>query len=336
VARASKSAIASEPRALSLVIPTWNGGARFARLLEVLSEQDVPGGFQLIVIDSGSRDGTRERALEAGALVLDIPQAEFNHGRARNRAIAASSGEIVALLTQDALPMDASYLRALAAACAPVDGAYARQFPQPDCDPILAERLRRWSASRTEPARQSLVAGDAAASAARFAALPPMERYLACAFDNVASCLKRASWERQPFPERSFGEDVAWARATLLAGGTIAFEPAARVEHSHRISIRREFKRLYCDHRNLAELFELRTVPQWRSIPAGWAWGRRTYAELLAAQALPALEHFGWRIYSIPYALAEPTAQFLGARSLERAPQSRFWAWLDRKLRANV
>jgi rhamnosyltransferase len=336
VAPRTESAIASAPRALSLVIPTWNGGTRFARLLELLAQQDVPGGFQLVVIDSGSRDGTRERARAAGALVLEVPQAEFNHGRTRNRAIAASSGECVALLTQDALPLDASYLRVLASACAQVDGAYARQFPQPDCDPILAERLRRWSASRTQPARQSLVPGDAVASAARFASLPPMERYLACAFDNVASCVRRSSWERQPFPERSFGEDVAWARATLLAGGTIAFEPGARVEHSHRISIRREFKRLYCDHRNLAELFELRTVPEWSSIPAGWAWGRRTYADLLAAQPLSALQRLGWRAYSIPYALAEPTAQFLGARSLEQVPRSRFWAWLDRKLRAHV
>ena len=325
-------------RSRSVVIPTWNGGARFVRLLGILGEQQLEGGFELIVIDSGSSDGTPEAARTAGARVIDIPQPEFGHGRTRNRAIAESGGERIALLTQDALPMDRDYLANLFGALddQSIDGAYARQFPLPDCDPLIAERLRQWSASRNEPVIQQLVPGEAAASEQKFEALPPLERYLTCAFDNVASCLRRTTWEAHPYPERSFGEDVAWAREVLRAGGRISFEPTARVEHSHNLQIGREFKRIYCDHSNLIALFGLHNVPTWGAVWRGWKHQRGFYRDLLQGLELKPTTRLHWRLISIPHALLETAAQFLGARSHWKIQQSRFWAWADRRIRRGV
>ena len=338
------SAISAEPRPVSLVIPTLNGGARFIELLEALASQDVPGGFEFLVIDSGSVDGTPEQAEQAGARVMRIPAAEFNHGRTRNMGIAETSGSVVALLTQDALPMGPNYLGNLVRPLQladegkgpNVDGTYARQFPRPDCDPILAERLRQWSASRDEPLLQVLAPGEPDASLKLFEGLPPFERYLSCAFDNVASAMRRSSWEKIPYPEASFGEDVAWARATLLAGGAIAFEPSAQVEHSHRISMRREFKRLYCDHRNLNQLFGLRNVPSWAAVRSGWRGQAGVYRKLLASQPIGFFERCYWTLYAYPYAFQEGMAQFLGARSLWKTDESAFWNWFDARMRRGV
>jgi rhamnosyltransferase len=331
-----KSASTGEPRPLSVVIPTWNGGARFREVLLALASQDVE--HELVVIDSGSRDGTPEAARAAGARLVSIPQAEFNHGTTRNRGIALARGEIVALLTQDAVPIGPRYLDSLQKAFTGprVDGVYARQFPRPDCDPLLAERLRRWSAARAEPTLQVLAPGDPLASRKLFDALPPLERYLSCVFDNVASAVRRATWERIPFPARSFGEDVAWGREVLLAGGALAYEPSAQVEHSHRIDLAREFKRLYCDHRNLRELFDLFQVRNWRAVWHGARGQQRFYRELLEAQPLTRAERLRWRLYSIPYSYAEGAAQFLGARSHWKTQESRFWAWADRRIRRGV
>jgi hypothetical protein len=163
-----------------------------------------------------------------------------------------------------------------------------------------------------------------------------MERYLASAFDNVASAVRRSTWERHPFPARSFGEDVAWAREVLLDGGTLVFEPSAAVEHSHRIDMLREARRIYCDHRNLMELFGLRNVPTWGAVWRGWAWQRRFYAELLAGQELPPWQRLRWRAYSVPYALCETAAQFLGARSHWKTVESPFWAWADARIRRGI
>lgn len=333
------SAIRSAATRVSLVIPTWNGGARFRELLEVLAEQDLEGGFELVVIDSGSSDGTAETAARAGARVERIPQAEFNHGATRNRGIALTRGELVALLTQDAIPMGAAYLRHLVQPFDEnprIDGVYARQFPRPDCDPLLAERLRTWSAARSERELKLFAPGDPEASRALFERLPALERYLSCAFDNVASALRRSTWERIPLPARTFGEDVAWAREVLLAGGAIAFEPRASVEHSHRIRMLREFKRIYADHRNLYELFELRNVPSWRAVRSGWRWQIDHYAELLQDAGLTPSQRRFWRAYSIPYALLETTAQFLGARSHWKTRQSAFWRWADHRIRQGI
>ncbi|MEM7311233.1 MAG: glycosyltransferase family 2 protein [Planctomycetota bacterium] len=335
----SVSAIHSAPRRVSVVIPTWNGGPRFVALLEALAAQDLDDGIELVVVDSGSSDGTPERAAAAGAYVFRIPNSEFNHGGTRNRAIARSHGEIVVLLTQDAVPEGRDFLRRLVASFdgdEPVDGAYARQVPRPDCDPLLAERLRQWMASRTERELHQLAPGDPAAAQARFDELEPMDRLLACAFDNVASAVRRSTWERHPLPERSFGEDVAWAREVLLAGGRIAFEPEAVVEHSHRIEMLREFKRIYCDHRNLLALFGLRNVPSWGAVWKGWNWQRGFYRRLLADMDLPFERKLFWRAYSVPYALLETAAQFLGARSHWKTETSGFWRWADKRIRKGI
>ncbi|MHC4263863.1 MAG: glycosyltransferase family 2 protein, partial [Planctomycetota bacterium] len=183
------SAITSEARPMSVVIPTWNGGERFGSLLEALRTQSVE--HQLVCVDSGSTDGTADRARDAGAHVHTIPQSEFNHGATRNLGISICSGERIALLTQDAVPMDDTFLEAIRDAYDDprVDAAYARQFPLPEQDPILKERLRRWSASREEDVLQVLVHGDAEASRELFDSLEPLERLSRCAFENVASAV---------------------------------------------------------------------------------------------------------------------------------------------------
>lgn len=332
------SAIRADARRVSLVIPTLNGGPRFLELLEALASQEIEDGFEFLVIDSGSDDGTPEAAAAAGARVERIDKSEFGHGRTRNLGISRTSGEVVAMLTQDALPIGPDYLANLVRVFdnPRVDGAYARQFPRPDCDPLIAERLRQWSASNDEPELHLFIRGDAERSRKLFDALPPIERYTCCTFDDVASAIRRSTWERIPLPERPFGEDVAWAREVLLAGGAIAFEPSACVEHSHPIRMFAEFKRIYCDHSNLNELFDLLNVPTWKAVRAGWAWQRGFYKKLLAGARLRPFERLYWRLYSIPYALLETAAQFLGARSRRIRETSGFWRWADTKIRSGV
>jgi hypothetical protein len=122
----------------------------------------------------------------------------------------------------------------------------------------------------------------------------------------------------------------------VLAGGAIAYEPAAAVEHSHRIELVREFRRVYCDHRNLCELFGLFNVPTWKAVRSGGRAQARHYAELLGRLHLGSLERLRWRLYSIPYAFLETAAQFLGARSNWKVGESRFWRAFDRRVRRGM
>ena len=346
-ARRSGTAIRADAAAVSVAIPTRDGGARFLALLERLARQDLPGGLQLVVVDSGSRDGTPEAARAAGARVERVAPEGFQHGRTRNRALELCAGERVVLLTQDALPVGDETVRRLAAALDDerLDGAFARQVPRPGCDPLMAARLASWAASGEEAVTSTLLDApappaergpDAAAhAAARWEELTPLERYRACAFDDVASCVRRSAWEHTPFPEVPFGEDVAWAKEVLLAGGALRYEPAAVVEHSHGTRVRAEFVRVYRDHRNLSRLFGLVTVPSWTAVRRGGAAQARAYRERLDASPLGRLARWRWKTLASVHARSEAAAQFLGARApwkiREEGPSGRLWRALDRR-----
>lgn len=323
---------AYRPR-VSICIPTLNGGAEFLALLKKLEIQDYEPRAELVVIDSGSTDGTAEAAAAAGAKMLHIDKRTFNHGRARNLAIAAAEGEVLALLTQDAEPLDAHWLSQLVSAFADprVAGAYARQIPRENCSPLLRWRLEQWNAGRRERVVQEL------ASPAEYERLAPLERLARCAFDDVSSAVRRSAWERFPYEERRFGEDVAWAKRVLLAGQRIVFESDSVVVHSHEMSIWYEFRRIYADHANLHELFQVHTIPTRADLWRAFRHQRRLYARILRELDLSFWQHLRARCHSIPYAFFENLAQYLGARSARKlAEGSRFYRWLDRKLRRGV
>ena len=88
-------------RSVSVVIPVKDGEER---LEEVLAAVRAQGDLELIVIDSGSRDHSREIARAAGADLIEIPPEEFGHGRTRNLGAERASGDLICFLTQDAVP----------------------------------------------------------------------------------------------------------------------------------------------------------------------------------------------------------------------------------------
>ena len=87
---------------LSVVIPTKDGAATLPALLDALERQRVDVEVELVVVDSGSTDGTVALARERAHRLITIPPGEFNHGLTRNRGIEASRGDLVVLLVQDA------------------------------------------------------------------------------------------------------------------------------------------------------------------------------------------------------------------------------------------
>ena len=87
----------------SVVIPTLNGGSVWHQAAGALSRQQ-PAPSKILIIDSGSTDDTIQVAQKAGFQVAQIPQAQFDHGGTRNRALdQLDSPEIVVYLTQDCI-----------------------------------------------------------------------------------------------------------------------------------------------------------------------------------------------------------------------------------------
>lgn len=63
-----------KPIDLSVVIPTLNAGVRLKETIGALEEVRETMAVEIIVVDGGSTDGTRERAAALGATVVEAPR----------------------------------------------------------------------------------------------------------------------------------------------------------------------------------------------------------------------------------------------------------------------
>jgi GT2 family glycosyltransferase len=164
---------------------------------------------------------------------------------------------LVLLLTQDAIPKSPDFIQTLVHTQQKhqAAGVYARQEPYPDASPLVKKSLEQWVSGSKEPRVSSLSNPEA------FFALPPAQQHLFCVFENVAGMVQRAVWEKIPFPETPFGEDLEWGYRVLCNGYKIAYEPKAVVIHSHERPPAYTYQRTFIDHYKLYELFGLRTIP---------------------------------------------------------------------------
>jgi rhamnosyltransferase len=247
----------SSPRA-TVVLPIKNGAHHLPRLLPILAGQVLEGGLEILALDSESTDGSAALLERHRVRILHIPAESFDHGETRNLGAREARGGVVVFLTQDALPADEHVVRRLVErleADPRLAGAFARQEPRPEADPLTRRDLLSWVAARPEPRTVFLDDPE------RFDKLGPLEKYALSAFDNVASAVRRERLLEHPFAATRFGEDLEWGSRMLRLGYGLAYVPEAVVIHSHPRSARALFRRNYLGHRLLHRLFGLRTVP---------------------------------------------------------------------------
>ena len=223
-----------QPGRVVAIVPTLNGGRVWAKCMEALAKQSLPD-YSMLVIDSGSVDGTVGIAEEFGARVFRIPKVEFDHGGTRQLGVELSAdAEIVAFLTHDAVLADAGALARLidAFSDADVGAAFGRQLPRPHARPIEAHaRLFNYPAdSRTT-------------SLADIGRLGIKAAFLSKSF---AAYRRQALLAVGGFPERLIlGEDTVVAARLLLAGWKVSYQADAVVYHSHDYTPSQEFRRYF-------------------------------------------------------------------------------------------
>ena len=242
----------------SVVVLTLNAGPGFAATLDAVFAQKTDSGFEVIVLDSGSTDGTRELARARGAAVHDVPGSTFDHGATRDLGLSLAAGEYVALLLQDAVPLDDRWLAAMIEDMEGdplVAGVYGRQVPRLGSSPLA--RVLVTNAPTAGHARREQYAG----SAERYRKLPPAQRHALALFDNVSSCLRRSVWEEIPFGRTGFGEDLRWGERAIARGHKLVYEPHCAVVHSHERGPLYDLRRHYAEGRLLVDLFGLAPVP---------------------------------------------------------------------------
>lgn len=237
---------------VTVAIPVRDGGTLLAGTLRALARQTV--AHELLVCDSGSRDGSAELARSHGARLIEIAPHEFSHGGTRNLLVRESTSTHVALLTQDAEPADERWLERLLEGFALGEGVaivYGPYLPRADASFAVRAELEQWFASLSpdgRPAIERLTSGERAAPALELIGRRGF-------FTDANACLARAAWERVPFREVSYAEDRVLALDMLRAGYAKAFVPAAGVLHSHEYTPLQELRRCFDEWRGLLEVY---------------------------------------------------------------------------------
>ncbi len=216
----------------SVVIRVRDEAAALERLLGLLAAQTEP--HEVIVVDSGSTDGSAEVARRRGARVLELPAAAFSFGRALNLGAAAAAAPVVVALSAHAFPRD--------------DGWLARMVA-PFGDPAVACAFGPTHDWASQPLT------DAVRQDAGLARVHPEWGY-----SNGAGAFRASLWRERGFREDLPGtEDREWALWALGRGDAVCvLDPALAVEHDHaRDSLRASFARYAREARGYAMYLDL-------------------------------------------------------------------------------
>ena len=219
---------------VAVIIPALNGGKVWLSCLNALRQQ-VPRPDRVVVVDSGSTDGTDKAAEETGYELIRIAKGTFDHGGTRQMAAERLVAfDVLVYLTQDAVLASPDALAQLVAPFADpqVGTTYGRQLPRLASGAIEAHaRLFNYppQSNMRTLADKAHMGIKAAFTSNSFAA------YRTTALAAVGG-----------FPTSLIlGEDMVVAARMLQAGWAVAYVAEAQVWHSHGYSLLQEFKRYF-------------------------------------------------------------------------------------------
>lgn len=116
---------------VSVVVPARDAAATLGRTLECLAAQELDGGFEVVVVDDGSEDGTAEIARRAGVTV--ISEGRIGAAEARNRGVAAAQSPVIAFTDADCFPTP-TWLEEGLRALAEADLVQGKVMPDPQAE----------------------------------------------------------------------------------------------------------------------------------------------------------------------------------------------------------
>jgi 2-desacetyl-2-hydroxyethyl bacteriochlorophyllide A dehydrogenase len=182
--------------------------------------------YEVILVDSGSVDRTRDIAAANGARVIRLRSEDFTFGHALNVGAQEARGSLIAILSAHAIPADADWLEHLVA-----------PLRKPETAMVYGGQ-RGHAVSKFSEARD-------------FERMFPRHGYVEEDVErpfanNANSAVKRALWEQHHFDEGLPGlEDIEWAKHWMEKGLQLVYEPDACIIHVHTESWAQVRRRYY-------------------------------------------------------------------------------------------
>lgn len=242
----------SRPTA-SIVIRCLNEAEHLPTLFDRLKRQTFRD-YEVIVVDSGSTDGTLDIVKNEDVTLLHIEKERFSFGRSLNLGCSAARGDYLVFISAHCYPVGDDWLANL------LDGfsdpkvavSYGKQRGVEGSHFSERQIFRRWFPDDSVERQEG-------------------------PFSNNANCaVRRTLWLEHPYDEDLPGlEDVAWAARIVRDGWWVTYRADAEVLHVHnetpsqtRRRYQREaitFQRVFPqEHFNFVDLVRLLATNVWR------------------------------------------------------------------------
>ena len=230
---------------VSIIMRSYNEGWALRETLPALAAQEY-SYWELIVIDSGSKDGSQELIRSVNpAHFVQITPAEYNPSKVMNHGMRLAASDYGIFLNADATPQGNNWLRPLVEALKDpnVAASFGRQIPRPDCEAVYACDYDRCFG----PNRES-------ASWDHF-------------FSMVSSGMRKDIWSRRGFREDlQYAEDDEYTRWCQEQGHSVLYVPESVAMHSHNYTPQEARKRSFGDARAMGQ--------SWEGQPSDFSWGK--------------------------------------------------------------
>lgn len=210
---------------VSIIFRALNEEKWFADALQACQDQSLCGpDVEIILVDSGSTDGTLEIARRFGCKIVRIKKEDFSFGRSLNYGCRAASGDYLVFISAHCVPSEETWLENLIAPLKAgiADYVYGRQ---------LGHDVSRFSEhqifAQYFPETSKL----------------PQDGYF---INNANSAMLKSVWQDNPFDEDVTGlEDMVLAQELQKRGRRIGYVAEAPVLHIHEESFNQTWTRYY-------------------------------------------------------------------------------------------
>lgn len=248
--------------AVSVVIPTLNAGPEFRWLLRKLHGQHGFRELEIVIVDSGSSDGTVDLAHTAGCTVVEISPSDFSHSFARNAGGDIARGDYVLFMVQDAYPIGDYWIYGML--CYLMDHA--------------GERLAALSCAEYNRSDSDIMYNWVINTHYRFLGCLDYDRIgefkgndhtLLRSYGQLSdvACLMTKDVFRRYRYRGDYAEDLDLGIRLIKDGYRVAMLASIKVVHSHNRPAYYYLKRSFVDTIYLAGLFDDYAYPKIESIP---------------------------------------------------------------------
>src|SRR5262245_23599596 len=209
----------------SIVIRAFNEERWLPEVLGAIDRQSYRD-YEVLLVDSGSVDRTREIAAAHGAQIIRLRSEDFTFGHSLNLGIQEARGAYIAILSAHAIPTDEHWLEQL-----------ITPLRQPETAMVFGGQ-RGHAVSRFSEARDFERV---------FPSKPLVMDDDHVFVNNANSAIRRDLWGRHRFDEGLPGlEDAEWAKYWIPLGKKVLYTPAACIYQVHTESwaqVRHRFHR---------------------------------------------------------------------------------------------